>query len=158
MLPAVNTEEKQIAQRGNWFGPWQPVSGCQWQGLGSGGNINIDYEFSPTASWDSGADISFVIGWFNARMGYQVSETFSRKEGHQCDVPAGSVGQIWWEQKYVWADMQKRTRVTMIGGCQGSHVGAWSKYYRVDLPIKKSDGNMITGNIGCSTGRENVNC
>lgn len=46
--------------------------------------------------------------------------------------------------------MQERYVVTAGNGCR--QVGAWSKYYRANAPIKD------TVKVGCSVGHNNVQC
>lgn len=49
-----------------------------------------------------------------------------------------------------WADMQEQQCCYLAGG--GTSCGAWSRYYRVNVPIKDSYA------VGCSVGQQNTNC
>jgi len=142
-------KQTQAAQKGEWWSPWYPVSCCIWDGKGDGADYTIDYEWSYSWSIDSGSSIGFK-GISAAFPSYSLSKTYTHKNSLTCHIQ-GDVGQVWYQQHMVWADMQEQTCCFQAGN-RGIWCGAWSKYYRTNAPIKGSYA------VGCSVGKENTDC
>nr|ATN38496.1 K62 killer preprotoxin [Saccharomyces paradoxus L-A virus M62 satellite] len=145
--------QAQAAQQGYWWSPWYPISPCAKFGLSDqGGDIELSWSYTYTWSYDVSIGISWEV--ISASVDYSISQSLSYSGTLTCNVGAGSVGQAWYQQRVMWADMQKQyCRLNTSGK---TVCDAWSQYYRVNAP---TNGQTATDRIvGCSTGDANCRC
>ncbi|CAL9736447.1 hypothetical protein MOSE0_J09868 [Monosporozyma servazzii] len=142
-----------VAQQGDWWASWYPISTCVNTGLSSGEaeySLTWEYSYSWSVTYTGGFSWSII----SATAEYSVTKEVSRSGTLDCHIPANSVGQVWYQQHMLWADYQvqncKRTPANKI------ECGAYSGYIRANAPFssKGSDGYQL----GCSTGSNNVKC
>lgn len=138
----------QLAQQGTWWSPWYPVSQVAENGLGYMMHLTLSYSW--TYTWSISPGISIKFGVITANFGAQVSESISKTETWGCDIPAQSAGQIWYQKKVAWGDLQQQQCTWSTG--MGTRCGAWSQYYRVNAPLNGIEDQ----HTGCSVGWGNV--
>ncbi|KAK2667490.1 hypothetical protein RAB80_016681 [Fusarium oxysporum f. sp. vasinfectum] len=139
--PCYVYDQWQARDSQSYWGPWETASGCLYTGLSEGSGTR-------TISWSKSVsvEVSGGLDW----------NPIKDVLGIDCNIPAGSVGQIW-AQKYLGeAHMWKR----MCQSCGASGqkcLGDWEEAGFVKAPTDGSDPGKNL-NTGCSTGNENVKC
>lgn len=134
----------QVAQQGDWWSPWYPISSC-----GSG---SLHWQYSYGWSITVGAGISWGVA--SASIDDTISQSVSYGGELVCNANRGGVAQAWYQQHMKWADLQKQD--CERGQANKVSCGPWSQYYRVNAPY--SGQGAGSRQLGCSTGWDNVRC
>lgn len=146
--PPIYYTRYQMPQQGVWWSPWYPVSNCEYDYLGSGESFSMSYSWTYTYSVTVGLTANW--GTISSSFTIGVAESWGQTSTTTCTIPAGSVGQMWYQQKVAWGDMQQQNCKEQ--SAEGTTCGSWSQNYRVNAPVPNSY------NLGCSTGSSNVRC
>lgn len=153
--PCYHYTSTWTVQTGQWFGAWVPASQCLWTGLSTaGGSVSIAWSASTSITENANLDWDIIADILSVSIGFSVTHTWSETSTYQCDAPAESVVQIW-EQTYLawgWFWSSGCQRCDFGGGCGGS----WGFNPRPDGGATAPASNHF--NIGCSTGKSNVQC
>ncbi|CCD27356.1 uncharacterized protein NDAI_0K01650 [Naumovozyma dairenensis CBS 421] len=141
-------KQYQIVRSGHWWTEWTPGSCCTFNKDRHDKRvpITVDYDYDWKVEKGSPVRWENIEGLLDS---YVVKESRGSRT-IQCDVPRRDVAQGWKQQLMFWGDVQEQT-CTM---CNNNYkqCGPWSKYYRVDAPIR--DALHIT----CSVGKDKVKC
>ncbi|KAF4495894.1 hypothetical protein FAGAP_7971 [Fusarium agapanthi] len=132
-------------------------SGCLYTGLSEGsGTRTISWSKSVSVEVSGGLDWNPIKDVLGVSLGLAVTNTWTDGGKIDCNIPAGSVGQIW-AQKYLGeAHMWKR--MCQSCGVSGQKcLGDWEETGFVKAPTDGSDPGKNL-NTGCSTGNDNVKC
>lgn len=143
--------QMQTVNKGEWWSPWYPISQCVSNGLNDAEasiSVNFAYTYTWSLEWglNAGPD---VVG---ASIGYSISDSVGWGGQFQCNIAPHTRGQIWYQQRVAWADIQKQD-------CRRENNGKvtcspWSAFNRVNAPLKGAD-NV---HLGCSSGEDNIQC
>ncbi|KAF5722382.1 hypothetical protein FMUND_2894 [Fusarium mundagurra] len=155
--PCYVYDQWQARDSQSYWGPWETASGCLYTGLSEGsGTRTISWSKSVSVEVSGGLDWNPIKDVLGVSLGLAVTNTWTDGGKIDCNIPAGSVGQIW-AQKYLGeAHMWKR----MCQSCGASGqkcLGDWEEAGFVKAPTDGSDPDKNL-NTGCSTGNENVKC
>ncbi|KAL9570487.1 hypothetical protein ACKAV7_005375 [Fusarium commune] len=155
--PCYVYNEWQARDAKSAWGPWEPASGCLYTGLSAGsGTRTISWSKSVSVEVSGGLDWNPIKDVLGVSLGVSVTKTWTDGGKIDCNIPAGSVGQIW-AQKYIGeAHMWKR--MCQSCGVSGRKcLGNWKEAGFVKAP---SDGSDPAKNLntGCSTGTKDVKC
>ncbi|CCE65981.1 hypothetical protein TPHA_0N01990 [Tetrapisispora phaffii CBS 4417] len=141
----------QTVDAGTWWSSWYPVSHCVYTGYDPAGadvTFSYGYEYTWSLSWG----ISASVGTISASTGYSISKSISKSAELTCHIPGNSVGQVYYQQELMWADIQVQDCSRHDGKITCS---PWSAYNRINAPIKGEQSNW---HWGCSAGNDKVDC
>ncbi|QLQ80703.1 hypothetical protein HG537_0E00560 [Torulaspora globosa] len=143
----------QVAQQGDWWSPWYPISSCaEFGNSDGGGSISVNWQYTYEWSITVGAGIDWGVA--SASIEFSISRSVSHGGELVCNANGGGVAQAWYQQHMRWADLQKQD--CQRGQANKITCGSWSQYYRVNAPY--SGEGAGSRQIGCSTGWGNVRC
>lgn len=154
-------KQVKVIQTGTWWAPWKPATSCNYCGLSTGACSNtLGWSYTSSSSFSVGFDLGVeggvkdsIQGSAGFNLGYTWSTSITESGSVTCNIPAGSVGQVWTQQLMGWSDSEVRTVIYSICGTVYS---SWSGKQHADWPLTKDDGT--TRAAGCSTGQANVKC
>ncbi|EDO15287.1 hypothetical protein Kpol_449p2 [Vanderwaltozyma polyspora DSM 70294] len=145
-------DQLQTIHSGEWWSPWYPVSQCFDNSLsGDEAVINIGYGYY--YGWSMERILFLNEKALSASTGYSVSRSISKSAELECHIPAGTDGQVWYQQRMMWADVQ--TQGCSKSGSGKTACGRWTAYNRINAPIK---GESSNSHFDCRTGDTNIDC
>ncbi|KAF4445910.1 hypothetical protein F53441_10381 [Fusarium austroafricanum] len=139
------------------WGPWEPASGCLYTGLSEGsGTRTISWSKSVSVEVSGGLDWNPIKDVLGVSLGIAVTNTWTDGGKIDCNIPAGSVGQIW-AQKYIGEAKMWKRMCQSCGASGRKCLGDWEEAGFVKAPSDGSDPSKNL-NTGCSTGNNDVKC
>ncbi|CCC69997.1 hypothetical protein NCAS_0D04160 [Naumovozyma castellii] len=143
----------QLAKSGHWWSRWYPISPC-FHTESESGSSSIDLDWSYNYQWSHTTGKDLPWGFVVATLGNNTTYLLERSGKDTCNIPGGSVGQVWYRQHLLWADYQKQD--CTMSKMSGTTCSPWSSYIRVNAPLKDDDSNGYL--VRCNTGKQNVQC
>ncbi|CUM65370.1 uncharacterized protein PRCAT00003006001 [Priceomyces carsonii] len=149
----LNYKEKRIYKRGNWWSSWEPIGDCLCNRYGDEAEIVDSYAYTRSATWETGAELSFGLNWINSHMSYSVSKSYTYGTEMHCGIksPDWAIA-IWAQTRYVWMDTQQRIKHVPAGACGNwkTTYSGWGTTRRVNVPVSKNGNDFRKKNEGCS--------
>lgn len=155
--PPVCTSWRQswAAQTQTFWGAWTPASNCLWTGFDpAGASYTIDWSNSVSISENAGLSWGAIASILSASIGITVTQTSSNGGAQTCFIPGNSVGQMWAQKKLAWGWFWTQN----CQSCNGQKTcdAGWADGGATAPFASNQHGQGF--NLGCSTGRDKVDC